>query len=100
MLIDLLHLSRNLGRSPASAAAAILTLSLMLGAAAAILAVVHAVLLTPPPRARFQLVKIWLTRCTLGGPGSYCRSQRGLPVGTLTRRPQWWTPSTLRWCQG
>jgi putative ABC transport system permease protein len=49
MLIDLLHLSRSIRRSPASAAAAILTLSLTLGAAASILAVVHAVLLTPPP---------------------------------------------------
>src|SRR5918999_1531136 len=49
MLIDLLHLSRSLRRSPASTAAAILTLSLTLGAAAAILAVIHAVLLTPPP---------------------------------------------------
>jgi hypothetical protein len=49
MLIDVLHLSRNLRRSPASAAAAVLTLSLTLGAAAAILAVVQAVLLTPPP---------------------------------------------------
>lgn len=49
MLVDLLHLSRNLRRSPASAVAAILTLSLTLGAGAAIFAVVHAVLLTPPP---------------------------------------------------
>ena len=49
MLVDLLHLSRNLRRSPASAGAAILTLSLTLGAGASIFAVVHAVLLTPPP---------------------------------------------------
>jgi putative ABC transport system permease protein len=49
MLVDLLHLSRNLRRSPASAVAAILTLSLTLGAGAAIFAVVDAVLLTPPP---------------------------------------------------
>ena len=48
MLVDLLHLSRNLRRSPASAGAAILTLSLTLGAGAAIFAVVNAVLLTPP----------------------------------------------------
>jgi putative ABC transport system permease protein len=49
MLADLLHLSRNLRRSPASAVAAILTLALTLGAGAAIFAVVHAVLLTAPP---------------------------------------------------
>jgi putative ABC transport system permease protein len=49
MLVDLVHLSRNLRRSPASAAAAILTLSLTLGAGASIFAVVHAVLLTPLP---------------------------------------------------
>lgn len=49
MLVDLLHLSRSLRRSPASAGAAILTLSLTLGAGGSIFAVVHAVLLTPPP---------------------------------------------------
>jgi hypothetical protein len=49
MLVDLRHLSRNLRRSPASAVAAILTLSLTLGAGASIFAVVDAVLLTPPP---------------------------------------------------
>jgi putative ABC transport system permease protein len=49
MLVDLLHLSRHLRRSPASAAAAIVTLSLTLGAGASIFAVVDAVLLTPPP---------------------------------------------------
>ena len=49
MLVDLLHLSRHLRRSPASAVAAVLTLSLTLGAGASIFAVVDAVLLTPPP---------------------------------------------------
>jgi predicted permease len=49
MLVDLLHLSRTLRRSPASAGAAVLTLSLTLGAGASIFAVVDAVLLTPPP---------------------------------------------------
>jgi putative ABC transport system permease protein len=49
MLIDLRHLLRNLRRAPASAAAAVLTLSLTLGAGTAIFAVVDAVLLTPPP---------------------------------------------------
>jgi putative ABC transport system permease protein len=49
MLVDLLHLSRNLQRSRASALAAVLTLSLTLGAGASIFAVVDAVLITPPP---------------------------------------------------
>src|SRR5687768_6839895 len=49
MRIDLFHLVRVLRRSPASAAAAILTLALTLGAGASIFAVVDAVLLTPPP---------------------------------------------------
>src|SRR5688500_17649342 len=49
MLTDLCHLLRNLRRSPASAGAAVLTLSLTLGAGASIFAVVDAVLLTPPP---------------------------------------------------
>lgn len=51
MRLDLLRVSRILRRSPASAGAAILTLSLTLGAAASIFAVVDAVLLTPPPFA-------------------------------------------------
>ena len=51
MRVDLLHLLRNLRRSPASAIAAILTLSLTLGAGGSIFAVVDAVLLTPPPFA-------------------------------------------------
>jgi putative ABC transport system permease protein len=51
MLVDLRHLLRNFRRSPVSAAAAALTLSLTLGAGASIFAVVDAVLLTPPPFA-------------------------------------------------
>jgi len=51
MLADLRHLLRNLRRSPASAAAAIVTLSLTIGAGASIFALVDAVLLTPPPFA-------------------------------------------------
>jgi len=51
MRIHLVHLVRVLRRSPASAAAAILTLALTLGAGASIFAVVDAVLLTPPPFA-------------------------------------------------
>ena len=51
MRVDLLHLWRSLRRKPASAGAAILTLSLTLGAGGSIFAVVDAVLLTPPPFA-------------------------------------------------
>jgi len=51
MRLDLLHLSRSFRRSPASAAAAILTLGLAIGAAASVCAVVDAVLLTPLPFA-------------------------------------------------
>jgi putative ABC transport system permease protein len=51
MLVDLRHLVRSLRRSPASAIAAVLTLSLTLGAGASIFAVVDAVLFTPPPFA-------------------------------------------------
>ncbi len=46
---DLRHLLRNLRRSPGSAVAAVLTLSLTLGGGASIFSVVDAVLLTPPP---------------------------------------------------
>ena len=49
MVVDLLHLWRNLRRSPASALAAALTLSLTLGVGGAIFAVVDAVVLTPLP---------------------------------------------------
>ena len=51
MLTDLRHLARSLRRSPASAAAAVITLSLTLGAGASVFALVDAVLLTPPPFA-------------------------------------------------
>jgi predicted permease len=49
MRLDLLHLVRSIRRSPISAAAAVLTLSLTIGAGASIFALVDAVLLTPPP---------------------------------------------------
>src|SRR5580765_2220912 len=49
MRLDLFHLSRSIRRSPASAAAAVLTLSLTIGAGASIFSVVDAVLLAPPP---------------------------------------------------
>src|SRR5690242_7720346 len=51
MRIHLVHLARLLRHSPASAAAAVLTLALTLGVGASIFAVVDAVLLTPPPFA-------------------------------------------------
>jgi putative ABC transport system permease protein len=49
VVVDLLHLERNLRRAPASALAAVLTLSLTLGIGGAIFAVVDAVVLTPLP---------------------------------------------------
>jgi hypothetical protein len=58
MLVDLLHLSRHLRRAPSSAGAAVLTLSLTLGAAASIFAPVHAVLLTLPPSGSRPVIVI------------------------------------------
>jgi putative ABC transport system permease protein len=49
MRTHLSHLLRQLHRSPASAAAAVLTLALTLGAGTTTFAIVNAVLLTPPP---------------------------------------------------
>lgn len=49
MVVDLLHLWRTLRRSPASALAAVLTLSLTLGVGGAIFAIVDTVLLRPLP---------------------------------------------------
>ena len=49
MRIDILHLLRNLRRSPASALAVIVTLAITLGAGASIFALIDAVVLTPPP---------------------------------------------------
>ena len=49
MVVDLLHLWRNLRRAPASALGAVLTLSLTLGVGGAIFAVVDTVVLTPLP---------------------------------------------------
>lgn len=49
MVVDLLHLWRNLRRAPASALGAVLTLSLTLGVGGAIFAVLDAVVLTPLP---------------------------------------------------
>ncbi len=75
MLIDLRHLLRNLRRSPASAAAAVLTLSLTLGAGASIFAVVDAVLLTPPPFADPEAL-VTLGEILPGEPASAPRSVR------------------------
>ena len=49
MIGDVVHLLRYLRRSPASAAAAVVTLALTLGTTTTIFAIVDAVLLTPPP---------------------------------------------------
>jgi putative ABC transport system permease protein len=49
MFIELRHFSRVLRRSPTSAAVAVLTLALTLGAGTALFALVDAVVLTPPP---------------------------------------------------
>jgi putative ABC transport system permease protein len=79
MLIDLRHLLRNLRRSPASAIAAAMTLSLTLGAGASIFAVVDTVLLTPPPftdpDALFRLGEI--------SPGDSASTSRAVRYGTV-----------------
>ena len=51
MLVDLLHLLAKSSPLSGQRGAAVLTLSLTLGAGASIFAVVDAVLLTPPPFA-------------------------------------------------
>src|SRR5690348_2067017 len=78
MRVDLLHLSRSLRRSPASACAAILTLTLALGAAASIFAVVHTVVLTPPPFANPDSL-VTLGETPIDGPSSV----RAVRYGTL-----------------
>ena len=79
MLIDFRHLVRNLRRSPASAVAAVMTLSLTLGAGASIFAVVDDVLLTPPPfadpDALFRLGEIL--------PGDAASTSRSVRYGTV-----------------
>jgi putative ABC transport system permease protein len=79
MLIDLRHLLRNFRRSPASAATAVLTLSLTLGVGASIFAVVDAVLLTPPPFADPDAL------VTLGEilPGDLASAPRSVRYGTV-----------------
>ena len=77
MRLDILHLFRSLRRSPASALAAVLTLSLTLGAGAAIFAVVDAVVLTPPPFANPEALVI--VRETPAGDAAV--SLRATPFG-------------------
>ena len=79
MLIDLRHLLRNFRHSPASAVAAVLTLSLTLGAGASIFAVVDAVLLTPPPFADPAA----LFRLGEGPSGDPAPAPRGVTYGTF-----------------
>ena len=73
MILDLLHLIRSIRRSPASAAAAVLTLALTVGAGASIFAVVDAVLLTPPPFANPDALVV-LGETPIDDPGSAPRS--------------------------
>jgi putative ABC transport system permease protein len=75
MTANLILLSRTLKRSPASAGAAILTLSLTLGAAASILAIVDAVLLTPPPFVNPDAL-LTLGEAPLGEPAAQPRAVR------------------------
>ena len=80
MKLDLLHLLRTLRRSPASALAVVVTLSLTLGASAAIFAVLDAVVLTPPPFTDPGAV-VSLGEIPLDDQGS---APRVVPYGTFT----------------
>jgi hypothetical protein len=108
MRADLLHVSRSLRRSPASAGAAILTLTLALGAAASIFAVVHTVLLTPPPFANpDSLITLERRRSTDPARCGQCdmaRSTLGASTQgrwrcskgkteTISRSPRWEPPN-------
>ena len=73
LFTDLLHLSRNLRRSPASAIAAVLTLCLTLGASASIFSIVDAVILTPPPFANPDALFL-LGETPVDDPGSAPRT--------------------------
>ena len=81
MFLDLLHVLRTLRRSPASAAAAIITLSLTLGAGASIFAVVDAVLLTPPPFANPETLML-IGEVPFDQPSS---ASRTVPYATFER---------------
>ena len=80
MFLNLRHLSRSLRRSPASASAAILTLSLALGAGVSIFAVVESVLLVPPPFAdpAALVIAAEIPVTDAGGP------PRSVPYGTFS----------------
>jgi len=80
MRLDLLHLVRSVRRSPISAAAAVLTLSLTIGAGTSIFALVDAVLLTPPPFTDPDSVVI--VGETADGESSAVR--RAVPYATFT----------------
>src|SRR5262245_32252483 len=73
MRVDLLHLVRNLQRSPASALAAVASLALTLGAGASIFAVVDAVVLTPPPFAN-PAALVLLGEVPIGEPATAPRA--------------------------
>ena len=75
MLSDLRHLLRTLRRSLASAAAAVLTLSLTLGVGASIFSVVDVVVLTPPPFADPDAL-VTLGEILPGDPASASRPVR------------------------
>ena len=84
MIADLHHLSRSLRRSPASALAATLTLSLTLGAGASIFAVVDAVVLTPPPFADPDAL-VTVGEVPLDGPPAADRARCGRTGERLRR---------------
>jgi putative ABC transport system permease protein len=79
MFADLVHLTRSLRRSPASAAAAIVTLTVTIGAGASIFAVVDAFLLTPPPFANPDALAM-LGEMPLDQPGD---TPRAVTYGTF-----------------
>ena len=76
MRLDILHLWRNLQRSPASAAAAVLTLALTLGAGASVAAILDAVLLPPPPFADPKALVVIGERPVDEQPGAAPRAVR------------------------
>ena len=79
MRLDLVHLARSLRRSPTSAAAAVVTLALTIGAGTSIFAVVDAVLLTPPPFADPDAL-VFLGETPLGDESA---APRAVPYATF-----------------
>src|SRR5438093_10729620 len=91
MLVDLLHLSRNLRRSPASAVAAIVTLSLTLGAgvAAAVLAIGRRLRRSSGRRDAHQSDACATSRMTSGsGAGRFDRPARSRTPCAAAFRPR------------